>query len=181
VEVMACPGGCANGAGQPAAQTPAARRRRAECLRRLDAGMDLRVPKDNPFAAGTHARLLETGDAGRLLHTAYRQRRRIVADGIALTAGPGRRIPVTVCAGTSCHLRGSQKLLTGLLAHVEAEGLEEAVEVQATFCLEACDRGPTVRVAGHVLHRADLEGAKALLGKVVSGALESCEAAHACP
>jgi NADH:ubiquinone oxidoreductase subunit E len=38
----------------------------------------------------------------------------------------------------------------------------------ATFCLEGCDRGPTARVAGQVLHQADLAGVKALVDQALA-------------
>ena len=145
--------------------------------------MDLRLPKDNTYVAGVYKDRLgapNSAEAHRLLHTHYKARRRIQGDGIALTEQGGSRIPVSVCVGTSCHLRGSQKLLQALLHHVEDQDLGEAVEIRATFCMEACDRGPTVRVDGHVLHRADLEGVKALMDKARTGALEPCEAGHGC-
>ena len=44
IEVMACPGGCIGGAGQPVAVDKSARRRRASSIRQLDASMDLHLP-----------------------------------------------------------------------------------------------------------------------------------------
>jgi NADH-quinone oxidoreductase subunit G len=174
VEVMACPGGCACGAGQPVAE-PGVRRQRAEALRRLDASMDLRLPAENPAvtrAYRDHLGQPNSQAAHHLLHTRYGARRRMQGDGIALTEAGAGRIPVSVCVGTSCYLRGSQKLLQDLLRHVEDQDLETAVELQATFCMEACDRGPTVRVAGQVLHHAGLEAVKERLD------LALCEDAH---
>jgi NADH-quinone oxidoreductase subunit G len=172
VEVMACPGGCAGGAGQPVAQGGPVPRQRAEALRRLDAAMDLRLPAENAAVARAYQELLgrpNSSEAHRLLHTHYGARRRIQGDGIALTGSGAGRVPVSVCVGTSCYLRGSQKLLQELLRHVEEHDLEDAVEIQATFCMEACDRGPTVRVAGQVLHGADLAAVQGLLDQALRG------------
>ena len=183
IEVMACPGGCACGAGQPVAAHPGLRAKRADTLRRLDASMDLRVPKENGFVAQVYKDKLgspNSAEAHRLLHTHYGIRRRVQGDGIALTDAGGDRIPVSVCVGTSCHLRGSQKLLKELLHHVEDHDLGEEVEIRATFCMEACDRGPTVRVAGHVQNRATLDSIKELVEKARKGELEPSEAGHAC-
>ncbi len=182
VEVMACPGGCAGGAGQPVA-LDSVRRRRAEQLRRIDAGMDLRVSSENALVTKAYQDRLgapNSAEAHHLLHTRYSIRRRSSGDGIALTDAGGSRIPVSVCVGTSCHLRGSQQLLTALMHHVEERELGDRVEIQATFCLEACDRGPTVRVAGTVLHRAGLEAVKELLDRALQGELAPSEAGHGC-
>ena len=111
VEVMACPGGCAGGAGQPVALDRTVRQRRAEQLRRIDAGMDLRVPSQNALVTKAYQERLgfpNSSRAHRLLHTRYSTRRRSPGDGIALTEGGGARVPVSVCVGTSCHLRGWQ-------------------------------------------------------------------------
>jgi len=183
VEVMACPGGCSGGAGQPVAMTAAVRQKRTDNLRRLDASMDLRVSKENAFITKAYKDLLvepNSAEAHHLLHTHYSTRRRITGDGIALTDAGAGRVPVSVCVGTSCYLRGSQKLLKELLHHVEDQDLGEAVEIRATFCMEGCDRGPTVRVAGHVLHRADLDTVKELVEKARKGELEPCEAEQPC-
>ena len=80
-------------------------------------------------------------------------------------------IPVTVCVGTACYLRGSQDLLQKLLRRVaKAEG-GERVDIRATFCSEGCDRGPTVRVHGHTLHHASLETVMELIGEAQAGTL----------
>jgi NADH-quinone oxidoreductase subunit G len=183
VEVMACPGGCSGGAGQPVCISSAQRQKRTDSLRRLDASMDLRIPKENSLvmqAYKDHLGEPNSEKAHHLLHTHYHIRRRIQGDGIALTEQGGDRIPVSVCVGTSCHLRGSQRLLKGLLNHVEDQELGEKVEIRATFCMEACDRGPSVRVNGHLMHRADLDSVEDMLDKAIKGELEPCEAGHAC-
>ncbi len=183
VEVMACPGGCAGGAGQPTKTSGKTGERRAQELRRLDAAMDLRIPHQNGQVSKVYADRLgepNSPEAHHLLHTHYAVRKRIQGEGIALTGEGHGRIPVTVCVGTTCHLRGSQKLLQELLGRVEAAEAEERVEIRATFCMEACDRGPTVKVAGHVLHRATADQAMDLLMRVLAGDLAPVEETHAC-
>ena len=183
VEVMACMGGCVGGAGQPVATTAQVQTQRARALRRLDASMDLRVSKDNSLVAQVYRDRLgspNSSHAHRLLHTHYTIRKRIQGEGIALTGEGASRIPVSVCVGTACHLRGSQKLLQALLHHLDEAELGDAVELRATFCMEACDQGPSVRVQGHTLHRATLPAVTAMLDRALKGELEPCEAAHAC-
>ena len=82
VEVMACPGGCVNGGGQP--HQPAAVRaltdvpaERAAALYRSDAGSALRKSHDNPAVAELYSTCLGepgSGKAHHLLHTVYRAR-----------------------------------------------------------------------------------------------------------
>ncbi len=183
IEVMACPGGCIGGAGQPVSQDPGIRRRRTADLREADAACELRRSQENVFVQKAYAEVLGeiNGEkAHQLLHTHYRNRRRIEQDGISLTSTGEAKIPVSVCVGTGCFLRGSQELLRGLMHHVADADLEERVDVRATFCMEACDRGPTVRVNGHVLHHASLEATKELVQSAIEGRLAPASAPATC-
>ena len=47
------------------------------------------------------------------------------------------------------------------------EGQEDMVDVKATFCFERCDRGPVLRVNGHVLEHATFPKAKELLDREI--------------
>ena len=174
IEVMACPGGCIGGGGQPVANGAATRRVRAGKLRHIDRTMDLHLPQENHFITKCYEKYLgepNSPEAHRLLHTHYRTRRRIQAEGISLGEPGATKIPVSVCVGTACFLRGSQDLLKKVLSHVEQSDLSEQVDIRATFCSEGCDRGPTVKVNGHVLHGATLATVKDMLASAEKGEL----------
>ena len=47
-------------------------------------------------------------------------------------------INVTVCVGSSCHVRGSRALLTRFAQIIKAENLENAVALVGSFCMERC-------------------------------------------
>ncbi|NDL67818.1 (2Fe-2S) ferredoxin domain-containing protein [Anaerotalea alkaliphila] len=53
---------------------------------------------------------------------------------------------VQICIGSSCHLKGSYKVIEAMQRHVKENGLEEAVQIKAAFCLGECTRGVSVRV-----------------------------------
>ena len=165
VEVMACPGGCVNGAGQPTAQAGDSRatRRRAEALRADDRGCELRAPQDNPFIHELYEKHLgKTGGkkAHHMLHTCHKSRRRLDNEPLAVgSVGKTPKTSVSVCVGTSCFVRGSQKLLRGIIEHVEAKGLRDEVDIAATFCHERCAKGPTVIVNGEIIERCTIERA----------------------
>jgi NADH-quinone oxidoreductase subunit G len=78
-----------------------------------------------------------------------------------------------VCVGTSCFVRGSQAILQALMRDLQAGGLEDRVDLQATFCFEACNRGPTVRVGDDVFEKCTYEKAR--------GAIETALAAERAP
>jgi NADH-quinone oxidoreductase subunit G len=162
VEVMACPGGCVCGAGQPTATEPSTLRKRAVGLRHLDVAMDSHRPQENAALRGVYEEHLEgkpgSHSAHRLLHTRYQYRKRIQNEGLSFSELSGKpRIPVSVCIGTSCHLRGGQDLLRKLLRMADSNEMMEKFEIRATFCMEACDLGPSVHVNDRTIHHATLE------------------------
>lgn len=51
---------------------------------------------------------------------------------------------ITVCIGSSCHLKGSRQVVGRLQTLVEENGLGDKVELCATFCLGKCQQGVCV-------------------------------------
>ncbi|ADK79511.1 [FeFe] hydrogenase, group A [Sediminispirochaeta smaragdinae] len=177
IEVMACPGGCAGGAGQPVDRTGEKRLARVKAVRSAAPAEGVRHAGVNPFVREVYTHMLGCdpgeGEAHRLFHTTYHSRKRIDGMDIRLTGPSGAeartdRIPVKVCVGTSCFLRGSQKVLSKLLHAVEEEKLDRFYEVQATFCSEQCDKGPTVHIGDRVINRADGDQIVELLREMVA-------------
>ena len=174
VEVMACPGGCSGGAGQPIDPEGSRRKTRAEGIRDADSSRELRSTGENPFIDRFYAEVLgdEPGSqkAHDLLHTHYSSKKRIQDTQIPLVRGTGKaKVTVKVCVGTSCFIRGSQALLGEVLRRVESEGFMNEVDVAATFCAEKCNKGPTVHIGDKTITKATadlvLEEVKYRLGK----------------
>ncbi len=163
IEVMACPGGCVGGAGQPVSRDLAVRRKRTKGLYQVDKDLQLHSSQENHLVTRCYEDVLEkpgSSTAHKLLHTHYASRRRTQGEGIELTAGEDdARLAVRVCVGTSCYVRGSQALLKALMQHIGDRNLTAQVDVQASFCFEQCDRGPTVRIGDQVLERCTRERA----------------------
>ena len=85
VEVMACPGGCVNGAGQPHMLMPdKIVPMRTSGLYGHDANLKLRTATDNEQVAAIYKQYLEDTpnghEAHRLLHTHYHARHKFVKD-----------------------------------------------------------------------------------------------------
>ncbi len=174
IEVMACPGGCIGGAGQPVTRDGDARRLRTRGLYEADKMLQLHKSQENHLVAQVYKENLgEVGGekAHHLLHTQYRSRRRITDQDFTLGSDNGteKTVRVSVCVGTNCIARGSQDLLHELVRQVEAKGLSERVEVRASFCFEQCDRGPTVTVAGHVMNRCNTGQVLAAIDAALAG------------
>jgi NADH-quinone oxidoreductase subunit G len=172
IEVMACPGGCIGGAGQPVSRDPLCRSKRTRGLYDADKMLELHKSQDNHLVAQTYTETLGTPGshkAHELLHTHYHSRRRMDTDDVILNeAGATPKVSVQVCVGTSCYLRGSQVLLQSVLKHIDEQKLKNDVNVEATFCFEKCDRGPTVSVNGEVLHKCNLTKACKAIEKAMA-------------
>ena len=53
---------------------------------------------------------------------------------------------VTVCIGSSCHIKGSRQVVEQLQSLIAANGIENKVELGGTFCLGSCQQGVCVSV-----------------------------------
>ena len=53
---------------------------------------------------------------------------------------------VTVCIGSSCHIKGSRQVVEQLQTLIKENGIEEKVELGGTFCLGNCQQGVCVTV-----------------------------------
>ena len=55
---------------------------------------------------------------------------------------------VTVCIGSSCHLKGSRRVVEQLQSLIAQHNVAEKVELAATFCIGKCQQGVCVTVDG---------------------------------
>ncbi len=53
---------------------------------------------------------------------------------------------VTVCIGSSCHLKGSRRVVEGLQYLIGENNLKDKVELGGTFCMNNCQNGVCVTI-----------------------------------
>lgn len=53
---------------------------------------------------------------------------------------------VTICIGSSCHIKGSHAVIEVLRRRLAEEKLEDDVELAGTFCMGKCQEGVCVTV-----------------------------------
>ena len=53
---------------------------------------------------------------------------------------------VTVCIGSSCHIKGSRQVVEQLQELIAVNGLDDKVELAGTFCMGKCQEGVCVTV-----------------------------------
>lgn len=156
LEVMACPGGCIGGGGQPAAlESREQKISRSKGLYDSDHSRQIHSPLDNPLIQKLYTETFQESGERHDLHTTYHSRRRIA--GSSISVAQGEKVNVSVCVGTSCHLKGSYDLLQEIMRRIDGEQLQNVIDLKATFCFESCDRGPSVTIEGEVLSPATID------------------------
>lgn len=79
VEVMACPGGCIGGGGQPVPTTAEIRKKRAESLYQIDTDAKVRLAHHNPFVQKAYEEYLTDEEViHKIFHTHYNKKEREV-------------------------------------------------------------------------------------------------------
>ena len=57
---------------------------------------------------------------------------------------------LTVCIGSSCHIKGSRYVVEKLQDLILANNLKEQVELKGTFCMGQCQKGVCVTLDGQL-------------------------------
>lgn len=74
---------------------------------------------------------------------------------------------VNVCVGSSCHLRGSYKIIELMQNAIKENGLESSVELGAAFCLGQCTHGVSIKVDDEVVCGVNPENFDEIFAKYV--------------
>ena len=53
---------------------------------------------------------------------------------------------ITVCIGSSCHIKGSRQVVEQLQQLISENNLKDRVELAGTFCMSKCQQGVCVTV-----------------------------------
>jgi NADH:ubiquinone oxidoreductase subunit E len=55
---------------------------------------------------------------------------------------------ITVCIGSSCHLKGSREVVDRLEKLIQTHGLRDEIALCGSFCMGQCQTGVSVQVDG---------------------------------
>ncbi len=58
------------------------------------------------------------------------------------------KIDISVCMGSSCFSRGSNRIIEDLQAYIEKNKLEGRVNLKGCLCEEKCSSGPNIKING---------------------------------
>ncbi|MBQ8095221.1 MAG: (2Fe-2S) ferredoxin domain-containing protein [Clostridia bacterium] len=57
---------------------------------------------------------------------------------------------MTVCIGSSCHIKGSRPVVERIQALIAENNLSDRIELGGTFCMGKCQQGVCVTVDGEL-------------------------------
>mgnify|MGYP001859269639 CR=1 FL=1 len=57
---------------------------------------------------------------------------------------------ITVCIGSSCHLKGSRQVTEKLQELIAVHNLKDDIKMSGTFCMNNCQKGVCVTVDGEL-------------------------------
>ena len=78
---------------------------------------------------------------------------------------------ITVCVGSSCHIKGSHDILMRIQELIKEHKLEKKVELCASFCLGQCARGVSMKVDDELILDASKDNIDAIFEEKVLKAL----------
>jgi len=69
------------------------------------------------------------------------------------------RVTVTVCVGSSCHIKGARQVIDRFNLLVKRHRLDDRVELKGSFCMERCGEGINWQINDEPLTSASADNA----------------------
>ena len=66
---------------------------------------------------------------------------------------------VTVCVGSSCHVKGARDVIERFIKLLKDRGLEERIALEGSFCMERCGEGVNWRIGEELITSASADEA----------------------
>jgi NADH:ubiquinone oxidoreductase subunit E len=66
---------------------------------------------------------------------------------------------VTVCVGSSCHIKGARQVIERFSELTKTHGLEDRIELKGSFCMERCGEGLNWQIGEEPITSASVEEA----------------------
>ncbi len=80
-------------------------------------------------------------------------------------------ITVTVCVGSSCHIKGAREMITRFNDFLTKEGLGDKVELKGSFCMEHCGEGINWQINDEIFSSSSVEDGAEMFQQKVLGLL----------
>lgn len=76
---------------------------------------------------------------------------------------------VSVCVGSSCHLKGSYDIIRVFERLIKENNLEKQVELKAEFCCNNCRNPVSIKLHDDKVYSIDKEGAESFFKEKIMG------------
>ncbi len=74
-----------------------------------------------------------------------------------------KMVKVSICVGSACHMKGAYATTKLFQDEIAKAGLQDKVELSASFCMGECKDGPCVKVDGVKFHHVDKDRVVSLI------------------
>jgi NADH:ubiquinone oxidoreductase subunit E len=81
-------------------------------------------------------------------------------------------ITVTVCVGSSCHIKGAREMIARFNDFLTKEGLGDKVELKGSFCMEHCGEGINWQINDEIFSSSSVEDGAEMFQQKVLGLLK---------
>lgn len=82
-------------------------------------------------------------------------------------------ITVTVCVGSSCHVKGARQVINSFKDLLAKENLQDKVELKGSFCMEHCGEGINWTINDEVISSLSAQDSVETLHKRLKDILEN--------
>lgn len=79
---------------------------------------------------------------------------------------------IYICVGSSCHLKGSPRLVKLFQEAIADHNLKDKVTLGASFCLGRCAEGVSVRIGDEIVTNVSIENFDEIFSKYVLEAVK---------
>lgn len=76
-------------------------------------------------------------------------------------------ITVTVCVGSSCHIKGAREMIARFNDFLTKENLGDKVELKGSFCMEHCGEGINWQINDEIFSSSSVEDGAEMFQKKV--------------
>lgn len=80
-------------------------------------------------------------------------------------------ITVTVCVGSSCHIKGAREMIDRFNDFLTKEDLHDKVEMKGAFCMERCGEGINWKIDDEIMTSHSVEKGARMFRKKILEAL----------
>ncbi|MBA7614940.1 hypothetical protein ES703_22214 [subsurface metagenome] len=80
-------------------------------------------------------------------------------------------ITVTVCVGSSCHIKGAREMIASFNDLLIKKGLQNKIELKGAFCMERCGEGINWKFNDEIITSPSVEDGTKMFRKRVLKAL----------